>query len=103
MPWGCEHFISESRTELQAQVFLLVFLVLCGSRSIISSCVFCYFTYMYILFFGSLKSTYGGSLIDLVSACYLQWKCPFFFAEVVFNGSCWNRLILLQLFCVLVL
>ena len=100
MPWSCEHFISESPTELQAQGFLLVFLVLCGIRWIISSCVFCYSTYMYILFSGSLKSIYGGSLIDLVSTCYLQWKCYFFYAEVVFNISFWDELIFLQLFCV---
>ena len=81
MPWSCEHFISESPTELQAQGFLLVFLVPCGSRQIVSYCVFCYSTYMYILFSGSLKSIYGGSFIDLVSTCYLQWKCSFLYKQ----------------------
>ena len=90
MTWSCEHFISDSPTQLQAQGFQLMFLVPCGNRWIISSCVFCCSTYMYILFSGSLKSIYEGSLIDLVSTCYLQWKCRFFFAEVVFNSSPWS-------------
>ena len=73
--------------ELEKQGFLLVFLVLWGSRGIISSWLFCYSTYMYILFFVLLKSIYGGTLIDLVSVCYLEWKCSLFFAEeVVFYG-----------------
>ena len=51
-----------------------------------------------------LKSIYGGTLIDLVSAGYLEWKCSLFFAEeVVFYGNSWNGLIFLQLCCVSVL
>ena len=59
---------------------------------------------MYILFSVLLKSIYGGSLVDLVSVLYLEWKCSLFFAEkVVFYGSCWHGLIFLQLCCVSVL
>ena len=61
--------------------------------------------YIYIILFsGLLKSIYGGRLIDLVSACYLKWKCCLFFSEeVIFYVSCWDGLMFLQLCCVSVL
>ena len=56
-------------------------------------CILLFYIYVYILFPGSVKSINEGNLIDLVLACYIQWNCSFFLAEVVFNGSCWDGLI----------